>query len=501
MTPRKLGQCFVREVAMNTPMSIGLRVGGEVRAAADGKWAERVNPISGEVVTRAAAATLADADAAVEAAGAAFGVWSEMGPGHRRAVLYKAAELLEGKAGRVAEVVTAETGATLGWGQFNVMLAANMLREAASLTTQVAGEVIPSDKAGVLAMAIRRPAGVVLGIAPWNAPVILGVRALATPLACGNTVILKASEMCPATHSLIVETLEESGGPAGFVNLVTNDVAAAPKIVERLIEHRAVRRVNFTGSTRVGRRIGELCGLHLKPALLELGGKAPLVVLDDANVDDAVAAAVFGAYANQGQICMSTERIIVDRKIADVFVEKLAKRARALSAGDPRAGKAILGSLVSAGAAERVRELSEDAAAQGAVIVVAAEIDGSICTAAVVDHVTAKMKIYAEESFGPIAAVIRVDGDDEAVRTANDTEYGLSAAVFSQNINRAIDVAMRVNSGMCHINGPTVADEAQMPFGGTKASGYGRFGGKAGIAEFTDLRWITIATKAPHYPF
>jgi acyl-CoA reductase-like NAD-dependent aldehyde dehydrogenase len=482
-------------------MSVVLRVGGEVRAAGGGGWAERRNPISGEVVTRAVAATLADADAAAEAAAAAFNIWSEMGPGARRGVLNKAAQLLEGKAGRFAEIVTAETGATAGWGQFNVMLAANMLREAAALTTHVAGEVIPSDKPGVLAMAVRRPAGVVLGIAPWNAPVILGVRALATPLACGNTVILKASEMCPATHSLIVETLEEAGGPAGFVNLVTNDVASAPQIVERLIEHRAVRRVNFTGSTRVGRRIGELCGLHLKPALLELGGKAPLVVLDDANVDEAVAAAVFGAYANQGQICMSTERIIVDRKIADVFVERLAARARSLTAGDPRAGQTILGSLVSIEAAERVRSLMDDAAAQGAMVAVAPEIHGSICSAAVVDHVTAKMKVYAEESFGPIAAVIRVDGDDEAVRAANDTEYGLSAAVFSQNVTRALDVAMRVNSGMCHINGPTVADEAQMPFGGTKASGFGRFGGTAAIAEFTDLRWITIATKPQHYPF
>lgn len=490
-----------REVAMDTSVSIGLRIGGKVRPASEGAWAERLNPISGEIVTRAAAATVADADAAADAAAAAFNVWSEMGPSARRAVLSKAADLLAAKGDRFAELVTAETGATLGWGQFNVMLAANMLREAAALTTQITGEVMPSDKPGVIAMAIRRPAGVVLGIAPWNAPVILGVRALAAPLACGNTVILKASEICPATHSLIVETLEESGGPAGFVNLVTNDLASAPQIVERLIEHRAIRRVNFTGSTRVGRRIGELCGLHLKPALLELGGKAPLLVLDDANIDDAVNAAVFGAYANQGQICMSTERIIVDRKIADAFVEKLASRARALSAGNPQSGKMILGSLVSSNAAERVRELANDAAAEGAVIVVAPECDGSISTAAVVDHVTPKMKVYSEESFGPIAAVIRVDGDDEAVRTANDTEYGLSAAVFSLNINRALDVAMRVNSGMCHINGPTVADEAQMPFGGTKASGYGRFGGKAGVAEFTDLRWITIATKPPHYPF
>ena len=486
---------------MTTPVSIGLRINGSQRPASDGGWAIRTNPVSGDVVTRSAAGTLTDADAAVEAAANAFPVWSEFGPSARRGILLKAADLLQARTPQFAEIVAAETGATAGWGAFNVMLAANMLREAAALTTQITGEVIPSDKPGMLAMAIRRPAGVVLGIAPWNAPVILGVRAVATPLACGNTVVLKASEMCPATHSLIVETLEESGGPPGFINLVTNDRVGAAPIVERLIAHPAVRRVNFTGSTAVGRRIGELCGRHLKPALLELGGKAPLVVLDDADVDDAVNAAVFGGYMNQGQICMSTERIIVDEKVADVFVEKLSGRARALTAGDPRLGQSVLGSLVSAEAAERIRDLSDDAARQGATVVVAPQVTASISTAGVVDRVTPSMKLYFEESFGPIVAVVRVDGDDEAVRAANDSEYGLSAAVFSQNINRALDVAMRINSGICHINGPTVADEAQMPFGGTKASGYGRFGGKAGIAEFTDLRWITIETKPPHYPF
>jgi acyl-CoA reductase-like NAD-dependent aldehyde dehydrogenase len=225
------------------------------------------------------------------------------------------------------------------------------------------------------------------------------------------------------------------------------------------------------------------------------------VVLDDADIDAAVDAAVFGGYMNQGQICMSTERIIVDRTIADVFVATLANRARGLTAGDPRSGESVLGSLVSVEAAERVRELANDAAERGAAVVVAPHLTGSISTAAVIDHVTPAMKLYAEESFGPIVAVIRVEGDEQAIAAANDSEYGLSAAVFSQNINRAVDVAMRIKSGICHINGPTVADEAQMPFGGVKASGYGRFGGRAGVAEFTDLQWITIETKAPHYPF
>jgi acyl-CoA reductase-like NAD-dependent aldehyde dehydrogenase len=373
-----------------------------------------------------------------------------------------------------------------------------MLREAASLTTQVKGEVIPSDKPGVFALAVRKPAGVVLGIAPWNAPVILGVRAVATPLACGNTVVLKASEICPATHGLIVESLEAAGLPPGVVNLVTNDPDDAPAVVERLIAHPNVRRVNFTGSTRVGRRIGELCGHHLKPALLELGGKAPLVVLDDADLDAAVNAVVFGAFMNQGQICMSTERVIVADQVADEFVSRLAKRAAGLTAG---AEGHPLGSLVGMGAVEHVTALLADAEARGARVVARPAIDGVFASAGVVDAVTPTMRICSEESFGPLVAVVRVAGDAEAVAAANDTEYGLSASVFSRDISRALRVAHGISSGICHINGPTVADEPQMPFGGVKASGYGRFGGAAGIAEFTDLQWLTITTSPPHYPF
>ena len=216
------------------------------------------------------------------------------------------------------------------WYGFNVMLAANMLREAAAMTTQIDGDVIPSDMPGSLAMAVRQPCGVVLGIAPWNAPVILGTRALAMPLACGNTVVLKASEGCPGVHRLIGTVLQEAGLGDGVVNVVTNAADDAAAIVERLIAHPAVRRVNFTGSTHVGRIIAQHAAKHLKPALLELGGKAPVLVLDDADLDAAVAGIAFGAFFNQGQICMSTERVIVDRRIADALVEKLAAKARTL---------------------------------------------------------------------------------------------------------------------------------------------------------------------------
>jgi acyl-CoA reductase-like NAD-dependent aldehyde dehydrogenase len=346
---------------------------------------------------------------------------------------------------------------------------------------------------------VRQPAGVVLGIAPWNAPVILGVRALAAPLACGNTTILRSSEVCPKTHSLIVEIMNEAGFPKGVVNLISNAPEDAPKVVKALIAHPAVKRVNFTGSSRVGKEIAKLCAEHLKPVLLELGGKAPLIVLDDANLDAAVDAAVFGAFANMGQICMSTERLIVDGKVADAFVEKLAKRASALPAGDPR-GHVVLGALVNLAAAERMDALIADAKAKGGAVVAGGTRDGAIVSATIVDRVTTEMRLYKEESFGPVKPVVRVHGDEEAIRVANDTEYGLSSAVFSRDVQRALRVARRIESGICHINGPTVHDEGQMPFGGVKASGYGRFGGKAVIAEFTDLRWITIEGPQ-HYPF
>ncbi|MCU0775651.1 MAG: aldehyde dehydrogenase family protein, partial [Ideonella sp.] len=287
---------------------LSMLINGLAVTAENGATFERRNPLDGSVATRAAAATPADAVAACDAAAEAFKTWSQTGPNERRMLLLKAADALEAKTPKFVEAVPAETGATGMWAGFNVMLAAGMIREAAALTTQVGGELIPSDVPGSLAMGVRQPAGVVLGIAPWNAPVILGVRAIATPLACGNTVILKGSENCPRTHQLIIEAFQDAGFPAGVVNYITNAPADAGAVVEAMVAHPAVRRVNFTGSTRVGRIIAMTCAKHLKPVVLELGGKAPMVVLDDADLEAAVNGAAFGAFANSGQICMSTER-------------------------------------------------------------------------------------------------------------------------------------------------------------------------------------------------
>jgi len=481
--------------------TINLLIDGKPVAATGGRVFERRNPLDGSVASRAAAATPDDARAAVDAAARAFPAWSQTPPAKRRELLVKGAHALEARAADFTAAMSAETGASAIWAGFNVHLAADMLIEAAALTTQISGEVIPSNVPGSLAMAVRQPAGVVLGMAPWNAPVILATRAVAVPLACGNTVVLKGSELCPRTHGLIIAALQEAGLPEGVINFVTNAPEDAAEVVAAMVGHPAVRRVNFTGSTHVGRIIAKLCAEHLKPVVLELGGKAPALVLDDADLDAAVAGIAFGAFANSGQICMSTERIVVDGKIADDFVTRLAAKATSLPLGDPRKGPVVLGSVVDMKAVERCNALIDDALAKGATLVCGGKSETTLFPATLLDHVTPAMRIYGEESFGPVKAIVRVDGEEAAIACANDNPYGLSAAVFTGDTARGWRVAARVESGICHVNGPTVHDEAQMPFGGVKNSGYGRFGGRAGIEAFTELRWLTLQTTPRHYPF
>jgi acyl-CoA reductase-like NAD-dependent aldehyde dehydrogenase len=481
----------------------GHLIGGSWRSAAGGAQFECTSPFTGEVVTRAAAGGRDDVRAAVEAASAAFGTWSQTAPSVRTRLLEAAADLLEERAPAIATAMIEECGQTFGWGMFNCGLAAGMFRAAAGLAGLASkeGETIPSGVPGLDARAVRRPAGVVAAMAPWNAPVILAVRAVAAPLAFGNTVVLKASEKCPRVHAAVAGVLHDAGLPAGAINFVVHSTEGAPDVVDELIAHPAVRRVNFTGSIRVGRIVALKCAEHLKPSLLELSGKAPMIVLEDADLDRAAAAASFGAFVNAGQICMSTERIIAEPAVAGPLADKLAQRANKLVAGDPRDEGTMIGPLIDDASRKHVLGLLEDARAKGARVLVGGEhLGGNVISPAVVAGVTPQMRLYGEESFGPVVAVVEAADTDDAIRIANDTEYGLAAAVFTGDDKRGLAVAERVESGICHVNGSTVHDEPPMPFGGVKNSGWGRFGGTAALAEFTDLRWITIQSGERHYP-
>ncbi|HKS47510.1 MAG TPA: aldehyde dehydrogenase family protein [Amycolatopsis sp.] len=479
--------------------SVELLINGQWGPASTGNTMTTTSA-AGQPVARVAAAGIDDVDRAVAAAAEAAGEWGSASPARRREVLERAATVLSERSAGIAELMSREMGAAAGWCHFNVHVAVGMFKEAAAQTYSMVGEVIPSDVPGLTALGVRQPAGVTVGIAPWNAPLILGVRAVAMPLAYGNPVILKASEQTPGTQAEIARALHDAGVPAGVIGLITNAPDDAPRIVERLVAHPDVRRVNFTGSTRVGRIIGELAGKHLKRVVLELGGKAPLLVLRDAPLDDAVAAAAFGAFMNQGQICMSTERIVAATEILDEFSRKLADHAASLTVGDPADPGTQIGPMVHAQAADHVEALIEDAVGLGAEILTGGKRDGLFVQPTVLRGVTSKMRIYHEESFGPVASIIEADSEDSAVDIANDTPYGLSSAIFSSDVAHALELAKRIRSGICHINGATVHDEPQMPFGGVGDSGFGRFGSRAALEEFTELRWITLQAGSRHYP-
>jgi acyl-CoA reductase-like NAD-dependent aldehyde dehydrogenase len=473
----------------------GLVIAGIEAPAASGRSTLSVNPWTGEPYAEVAAGGAADVERAVSAAAAAFDSWAAAKPAERRDILLRAAELLSRRAPEVIALMAGEVGGVAPWAGFNVMLAAEMLREAAAAATQPIGQVLTTNAAGVFSVQQRVPKGVVAAISPWNAPVILGVRAVALPLAMGNTVVLKPSEDAPIACGLIVsDVLHEAGLPPGVLNVVTNDRADAAEVVEALIGDPRVRMVNFTGSTEVGRKVAVVAARHLKPAVLELGGKNPLLVLADADLGYAVDAAVFGSFFNAGQICMCVDRVIIHRSLAEEFTERFAARVRELPCGDPTDAGTAIGPLITADAAERVSGLIAEAVQKGAKLAAGTgeiEEPGTLIRPTVLTGVTPGMHIYSEEIFGPATVIHPVDDVEEAITLANDTSQGLTAGVITENLALGLEVAARLRTGIVHVNDQSIADEPQAPFGGVKESGYGRFGGQAGAEAFTDTRWVT----------
>ena len=480
-----------------------LLIGGKEVPARSGRTTPDLTPHTGEAYATVAAAGPEDVTLAVDAAEAAFDAWAAVSPYARRAILLKAADLLEARREQAAGLMAGEVAGTRGWAYFNVALAANMLREAAAAVTAPQGEVLAAQEAGALGLAVREPVGVVAAFSPWNAPVILGVRAVAAPLAAGNTVVLKPSEEAPLACGLFVaDVLRDAGLPDGVLNVITNDPADAPAIAEALIADERVRAVNFTGSTGVGRIIGTTAAQFLKPAVLELGGKNAVIVLDDADVDYAVDAAAFAAFMNSGQICMSADRILVHASLAEEFSAKFAAKVAALPSGDPAEPTTVIGPLISPAASARVAALVKDAVAKGATVLTGGGArDGAHYPATVLTHLPEDAELYHGEAFGPVCVIDTFTTDDEAIAKANDTDNGLTCGIITENGIHGLRVARRIRTGIVHVNDQSVADEPQAPFGGFKASGYGRFGGRWGIESFTNTRWVTLATQHAHYPF
>jgi acyl-CoA reductase-like NAD-dependent aldehyde dehydrogenase len=476
-------------------------IGGQWTAAASGKTFEDKDPFTGETVAVVPAGDGDDARKAIEAAAAAFPAWAATPPAARQAIFLKAADILESRQDEVVSMLARETGATFGFGMFQMHFVPGLFRQAAAAPYQPIGQIIPSDT-GALAMGIRKPVGVVGAIAPWNAALILSARSIAAPLALGNTVVLKPSEWSPWAGGLVWgEIFAEAGLPEGVLNIVTHAPGKAGDIGDELVSHPAVRRINFTGSTNVGRKLAEAAGRHLKRVVLELGGYNPVIVLADADLEYAVNATAFGAFLHQGQICMSARKVLVERSIADEFTEKLAAKAKGLKAGDPKEHDTIIGPLINEDALKMVQGRVDEAVKKGARVLAGGEVVGACYQATVLTDVPEDSEFATHETFGPVIAVEVVDSADEAVARANATAYGLSAGILTTDSDRGFALAQQLEAGIVHVNDQPVGDEPQMPFGGVKDSGWGRFGGQAVQDEFTELRWITVQSGSHPYPF
>jgi acyl-CoA reductase-like NAD-dependent aldehyde dehydrogenase len=477
-------------------------IDGEWISSLDGEFYDDFNPYTGEVFARVPSGKRADAKAAVEAAVAAFPKWSHSLPSERQSLFLKAADVLEKKKEEVITVLAEETGCAFGFAMFQASFTPGLLREAAGQVHQANGEIIPSDLPGAFYMATRQPVGVVAGIGPWNAPLILSLRSICMPIAYGNTAVLKPStESSVAGGILIAEVFHQAGFPRGVLNVVTNGPGKSSEIGDEFIENPKVRRINMTGSSAMGRQIAEKAGRYLKRVALELGGQNPMIILRDADIDYAVNAAAFGGFLHQGQICMSTRRIIIEKPVAAPFTKKFVEKVSGFKVGNPKDPATVIGPVINKHQLEDIRKSVEAAVRDGAKVLCGAKTEGLCYYPTVLANVKQGTPFCYEETFGPVVSIVEVENEEEAISIANETPYGLSAAVITRDFNKGLAIAERIESGIVHINDQTVHDEPQVPFGGIKDSGWGRFGGRAGLEEFTELRWISMQRSPRQYPF
>ena len=474
-----------------------------------GQWAEQggrtfadVNPFDGKLVANIAAGGRLEAEAAVAAAHAAFPAWAAMPPGERQRLFLKAADIVDRRLEDAVRLMAIEGGASRAFSSFQVRLSSAMLRQAANWGYLPAGDVMRSDVPGRTAVVVRKPLGVVAGFTPWNGAFYLAWRTFLLPMAFGNTTVIKPSEEAPMSAGLMhAEILEEAGFPAGTFNVVTHAPGEAAAIAEVFFESQAVRCINFTGSDKTARILGERAGRALKRMVLELGGFNPMIILDDADLENAVNAACFGAFFHQGQVCMNTRKIYVDRAIHDQFVEKLATRTRTLKSGDPTDPSVVIGPLINDRALKQTEERVRDAIDRGAQVVTGGKAQGRIYEPTILVNVP-KDAICAtgrEETFGPVLVIQAFDDVEQALAEAQDTPYGLTASIMTGDAARGQEMAMRFDAGIVHVNTATMASEASLPVGGVKNSGWGRSGHYA-IEDFTELRLITQTLGRGRFP-
>lgn len=470
-----------------------LWIGGRSVPAHSGRYFDDRNPEDDSVLARIAEGGVEDVDAAVRAADAAFATYGRTLAAEREAWLSRAAGIMEDRRQELVELLIDEVGSPIGKAEFEVQYAIGCLRAAAGAARRVTGQTLPADVPGRFSLSVRQPLGVIAAISPFNVPLLKNAKLTATPLATGNTVVLLTSEEAPRIAHALADIYREAGLPAGAVNVVTG---FGEQIGDALTTHPLVRAVMFTGSSRVGRHIATLCGERMRRVILELGGKSPLIVLADADLDQAVEAAAFSVFFFQGQACMAASRIYVERQVFDAFCTKLKARAEATAMGDLRDPQTWIGPIISGRQRDRVRRHVEDAVAKGARVLTGGTWQGNRCRPTVLLGVQEGMTVCREETFGPVTSVYPVDSAADALRLAKDTVYGLSAAIHTRDINKALPMALAMNSGMVHINAPTIHDEPHVPFGGTGDSGFGREGTDIDIDTLTEWKWITVQLPA-----